>query len=190
MKTSRFSQLSASILANAIYAMKNFPVMLVNTILAPFGLLIIIFFVSHGTLLNVGILGGFILVMVNNGISIQGDLTHLRNDMKLQDMLVSSPVSPAIYVAGIALSELVFSIPDLIVLSILAVIFIHISATAALTIAAVMLLTFMFSISLGFFHLDNKQRRNRRMGFYGPYFHDSVNFAAGVLSDYVYSTAF
>ena len=66
-------------------------------------------------------------------------------------MLVSSPVSPAIYVAGIALSELVFSIPDLIVLSILAFIFIHISVIAALTVAAVMLLTFMFSISLGFF---------------------------------------
>lgn len=138
-------------MANAIYAMKNFPVMLVNTILAPFGLLIIIFFVSHGTLLDVGILGAFILVMVNNGISIQGDLTHLRNDMKLQDMLVSSPVSPAIYVAGIALSELVFSIPDLVVLSILAIIFIHIPVIAALTLVAVMLLTFMFSISLGFF---------------------------------------
>ena len=151
MKVNRFSQLSASVLANAIYAMKNFPVMLVNTILAPFGLLIVIFFVSHGTLLDVGILGGFILVMVSNGISIQGDLTHLKNDMKLQDMLVSSPVSPAMYIAGIALSELVFSIPDLVVLSILAVIFIHLSAIAALTLAAVMLLTFMFSISLGFF---------------------------------------
>lgn len=151
MKVNKFSQLSASVLANAIYAMKNFPVMLVNTILAPFGLLIVIFFVSHGTLLNVGILGGFILVMVSNGISIQGDLTHLKNDMKLQDMLVSSPVSPAMYIAGIALSELVFSIPDLLVLSILAVIFIHMSAVAALTLAAVMLLTFMFSISLGFF---------------------------------------
>ena len=33
----------------------------------------------------------------------------------------------------------------------LAVIFIHISAIAALTVAAVMLLTFMFSIALGFF---------------------------------------
>ncbi|MCL4391489.1 MAG: ABC transporter permease [Candidatus Parvarchaeota archaeon] len=151
MKINRLNQLFASILANAVYAMKNFPVMLINTVLAPFGLLIIIFFVSHGALLNVGILGGFILVMVNNGISIQGDLTHLRNDMKLQDMLVSSPVSPAIYIAGIALSELVFSIPDLLVLSVLAVIFIHISAAGALTLAAVMLLTFMFSVSLGFF---------------------------------------
>ena len=33
----------------------------------------------------------------------------------------------------------------------MAVIFIHISVIAALTVAAVMLLTFMFSISLGFF---------------------------------------
>ncbi|MGC8533839.1 MAG: ABC transporter permease [Candidatus Parvarchaeum sp.] len=151
MKTSKLSQLSASVLANAIYAMKNFPIMLLNVMLAPFGLLIIIFFVSHGALLDAGILGSFILVMVNNGISLQGDLTHLRNDMKLQDMLVSSPVSPTIYIIGIALSELVFSVPDLLVLSILAIIFIHMSAITALTLAAVMLLTFMFSISLGFF---------------------------------------
>ncbi|MEM0143462.1 MAG: ABC transporter permease [Candidatus Parvarchaeum sp.] len=151
MKRSGLSQLFASILANAIYAMKNFPVMLVNTILAPFGFLLIIFFVSHGTLLNVAIMGAFIMTMVTNGISLQGDLTHLKNDMKLQDMLVSSPLTMSRYLIGMALSELVFSIPDLLVLSILAVIFVHISVIAALTIIAVMLLAFIFSISLGFF---------------------------------------
>ncbi|EFD93060.1 MAG: ABC-2 type transporter [Candidatus Parvarchaeum acidophilus ARMAN-5] len=151
MKRNSLSQLYASILANAIYAMKNFPVMLVNTILAPFGFLLIIFFVSHGTLLNVAIMGALIMTMVTNGISLQGDLTHLKNDMKLQDMLVSSPLTMVKYLTGMAFSELVFSIPDIVVLGVLAVIFVHISAIEAVTIIAVMLLTFMFSISLGFF---------------------------------------
>lgn len=151
MKLNRISQIYAAILANAIYAMKNFPVMLINSMLAPFGFLLIIFFVSHGTLLNVAIMGALIMAMVSSGISLQGDLTHLRRDMKLQDMLVSSPLSMNMYLIGMALSELVFSIPDLIILSVLAVIFIHISALAALMIVAVMLLTFIFSISLSFF---------------------------------------
>ncbi len=151
MKRSRLSQLSASVLANAIYAMQNFPVMLINTILAPFGFLLIIFFVSHGTLLNVAIIGALIMTMVTSGTSLQGDLTHLKNDMKLQDMLVSSPVSPIIYIAGMALSEIVFSIPNIVVLGLLAVVFIHMSYVSAAIIAAVMLLTFAFSVSLGFF---------------------------------------
>ncbi len=151
MKRKWFNQLFASILANAIYAMRNFPVMLINTILAPFGFLLIIFFVSHGTLLNVAIMGALIMTMVTNGISLQGDLTHLKNDMKLQDMLVSSPLTMVKYLTGMALSELVFSIPDLIVLGTLAAIFVHISILSAFLIVGVMLLTFMFSISLGFF---------------------------------------
>ncbi len=151
MKRNGLNQLFASILANAIYAMKNFPVMLINTILAPFGFLLIIFFVSHGTLLNVAIMGALIMTMVTNGISLQGDLTHLRNDTKLQDMLVSSPLTMVKYLTGMALSELVFSIPDLVVLGILAAIFVHISILSAFIIIAVMLLTFMFSVSLGFF---------------------------------------
>ncbi|MEM3212273.1 MAG: hypothetical protein QXR85_03110, partial [Candidatus Micrarchaeaceae archaeon] len=72
-----FSQLYASILVNAIYAMKNYPVMLVNTLLAPLSILVIITFVSHGSLLDVGIMGALINTMMASGISLQGDLSHL-----------------------------------------------------------------------------------------------------------------
>ena len=151
MKRNVLNQLVAPILANTIYAMKNFPIMLVNTLLAPFGFLLIIFFVSHGKLLNVAIVGALIMTMVTSGISMQGDLTHLRTDIKLQDMLVSSPLTPLRYLIGMALSELVSSIPNLVVLGILATLFIHMSVLAAFSVVVVMLLTFMFSVSLGFF---------------------------------------
>ncbi|MCW1294206.1 MAG: ABC transporter permease, partial [Candidatus Parvarchaeota archaeon] len=151
MKRNGLNQFYASILANAIYPMKNFPVMLINTILAPFGFLLIIFFVSRGSLLNVAIVGALVMTMVTNGISLQGDLTHLRKDMKLQDMLVSSPLSMGKYLAGMALSELVFSVPNLAILGVLAVLFVHLSVLSGILLAAVMLLVFLFSISLGFF---------------------------------------
>ena len=79
MKRSGINQLKASILVNSIYAMVNYPIVLVSTILAPFSLLIVITFVSHGTLLPVAIGGALIMTMISAGTGMQGDLSHLKN---------------------------------------------------------------------------------------------------------------
>ena len=149
-KRNVFSQVYASVLLNAIYAMLNYPITLVNTLMAPLSILIIIALVSHGTLLDVSIEGALIASMVASGISIQGDLSHLKNDFKLQDMIVSSPTSAAIYMAGMALSEIVYSLPAFVVLTALAALFIHTSLLGYLTIFVILILMFIFSISLGF----------------------------------------
>jgi ABC-2 type transport system permease protein len=146
-----FSQILASVLVNAIYAMQNYPIMFINTLLSPISILIVIVFVSHGALIGIGIEGALIMTAVMSGVSIQGDLSHLKNDLKLQDMVVTSPTSAPVYVAGMGLSEIVFSIPVLILLTILAAIYIHPTAIQALTIIAVMALMFLFSTALGFF---------------------------------------
>jgi ABC-2 type transport system permease protein len=143
-------QLIASILVNAVYAMKNYPVVLINTVLAPVGFLIIVNFVSRGALLSQAIEGAFIMSMFSSGMSLQSDLSHLKNDFRLQDMVVSSPASPAAYVLGMALSEIVYSIPALITLSILMAVFVHPSAFVAAELLAVMLMMFTTSVTLGF----------------------------------------
>ncbi len=145
------SQLLASILINAIYAMKNFPITLINTILSPLSFLLIIYFASRGTLLPVAIEGGFVMTMVSAGIGLQGDLSHLKNDFKFQDMVVSSPTTPAIYILGMAISEIVYSIPALTVLTILAIIYIDASIVSILTIILALTIIFFFSIMLGFY---------------------------------------
>ena len=61
------SQLLASILVNAIYEMKNYPVILINTVLSPLSFLILIVFVSRGELLGVAIIGGLIMTMFQAG---------------------------------------------------------------------------------------------------------------------------
>ncbi len=150
MKRSHGSQLYASILVNAIYAMVNYPIVLISTLLAPFSLLIVITFVSHGTLLPVAISGALIMTMISAGTSMQQDLSHLKNDFKLQDMIVSSPTTSLIYLAGMALSEIVYSLPALIVLVVIAAIYIHTSAIGYLAMAGVAGVMFLFAVSLGF----------------------------------------
>lgn len=151
MKISRiFNQLMASILVNSIYAMVNYPVVMINTLLAPLSILAVVTFASHGSLLPIGALGALIMNMVQSGISIQGDLSHLKNDMKLQDMVVSSPTSAGIYIFGMAISEIVYSIPTLTLLLILNFLFVKASLFAWFLIFIDMATIFTFSIALGF----------------------------------------
>jgi ABC-2 type transport system permease protein len=150
MKRNGGSQLYASILVNAIFAMVNYPIVLISTVLAPFSLLIVITFVSHGTLLPVAIAGALIMTMISAGTSMQQDLSHLKNDFKLQDMIVSSPTSSVVYLVGMALSEIVYSLPALVVLIILASIFVHATLLGAIAMFFVVMIMFVFAVSLGF----------------------------------------
>jgi ABC-2 type transport system permease protein len=150
VKRNKTSQVLASVLINAVYAMKNYPIMMVNTLLAPFSLLIVIVLISHGGLIKVGIEGALIMTTITAGIGLQGDLSHLKNDMKLQDMVVSSPTGSLTYVAGMGVSELIFAAPVIVLLAILAAIYIHPTLLQTGIIIAVMAITFVFSIVLGF----------------------------------------
>jgi ABC-2 type transport system permease protein len=130
--------------------MKNYPVVLLNTVLSPLSFLIVITFVSRGQLIGEAIEGGFIMSMFQSGMSLQGDLSHLKNDFKLQDMVVSSPTTPAAYVTGMALAEIIYSVPALAVLTVLAAIYLHPGVFGALELLAVFLLMFLASVTLGF----------------------------------------
>jgi len=130
--------------------MKNYPVVLLNTVLSPLSFLLLIYFVSHGSLIGDAIEGGFIMSMFNSGMSLQGDLAHLKNDFKLQDMVVSSPTSPAAYVTGMALAEIIYSVPALAVLTVLAAVYLHPGVVQALELLGVFLLMFLTSIAIGY----------------------------------------
>lgn len=149
-KRSRQSQLLAAILVNSVYKMENYPVVLLNTILSPLSILLVIVLVSRGSLFGVGIMGGFIMAMFSAGMSLSSDLSHLKNDFKFQDMIVSSPTGWLTYMIGISLSEIVYAIPALIVLTILASFGLSLTLAKVLEFVAVLLLVFISSISIGY----------------------------------------
>jgi ABC-2 type transport system permease protein len=149
-RRNRFSQILAAILVNSIYEMRNYPIVLINTVLSPLSFLLVIVFVSHGALIGEAVEGGFIMSMFSAGVGLQGDLSHLKNDFKLQDMVVSSPTPWQTYMFGMAISEIVYSFPALIVLGVLAHYFLNLSAIGALELTGVLLLMFLTSVAIGF----------------------------------------
>jgi len=130
--------------------MRNFPIVLINTVLSPLSFLLVIVFVSHGALLGEAILGGFIMSMFSAGVGLQGDLSHLKNDFKLQDMVVSSPTSWQAYMFGMALSEIVYSLPALLVLVLLGYYLMDLGGPGVFAVAGVLVLMFLTSIAIGF----------------------------------------
>jgi ABC-2 type transport system permease protein len=150
MKRSKLSQIYAGVLVNAIYEMKNYPVVLLSTVISPLSLLLVINFVSNGALLGTAIEGGLIMIFFSSGIALQSDLSHLKNDFKLQDMIVSSPTSSRLYIAGMALAEIVYSLPGLVILVILAGIYLQPTLIQATILFVVLMLMFAVSIAIGF----------------------------------------
>jgi ABC-2 type transport system permease protein len=150
LKRNRFSQLFAAILVNSLYEMRNYPVVLVNTVLSPLSFFVLIVFVSRGSLIQEAVEGGFIMSMFGAGTALQSDLSHLKNDFKLQDMVVSSPTKWQVYVFGIAISELVYSLPALLVLSVLGVYYVHLTSVGLLEFIGVLFMMFITSIAIGY----------------------------------------
>ena len=137
-------------LVNAVYEMKNYPVVLLSTVISPLSLLLVITFVTNGNLFGTAIEGGLIMVFFSSGIALQSDLSHLKNDFKLQDMIVSSPTSSRLYMIGMALAEIVYSIPALAILVVLAGIYLHPSLVQIAILSIVLLLMFAISVFIGF----------------------------------------
>ena len=149
-KRSLFSQVFAGILVNSVYEMQNYPIVLLNTVVSPLSILVVIVFVSHGSLFGVGIMGGFIMAMFSAGMALSADLSHLKNDFKLQDMIVSSPTGWLAYMLGLSFAEIVYAIPALIVLTVLASFGLSLTLVGVLEFVAVLLLIFITSISIGY----------------------------------------
>jgi ABC-2 type transport system permease protein len=78
-------------------------------------LLFFIFLISHGALLKYGILGGLISVIVSNALSLVGDFAFFRLQLRLQDLLVATEIGPIDYISGLAIGNLLYSIPGLII---------------------------------------------------------------------------
>jgi ABC-2 type transport system permease protein len=150
VKRSRLSQILAGVLVNAIYEMKNYPIVLISTVISPLSLLAVVTFVTNGALFGTAIEGGLIMAFFSSGIALQSDLSHLKNDFKLQDMIVSSPTNSSLYMLGMTLAEIVYSLPSLVILVVLAGIYLHPSLIQITILSTVLLLMFAISVAIGF----------------------------------------
>src|SRR6187200_1130897 len=126
------------------------PMSMVFTAISPFSLLFVLFVVSNGHYVQFAIAGSLVMALVGYGLALGQDISFYKTEYKIQDIFVASPVSPLTYMAGLALSELLFGLPALIVLTLLAIYFGSSIINAPILLTNIVL-TWGSMSSLGFF---------------------------------------
>ena len=135
---------------NGVLPIRTQPLYLINLVASPLSFLFFITIASGGTLKAYGVAGGMLMTMLSIGTSLQTDIAHYKQDLKLQDVVVASPVEAWVYVGGLAFSELVYSLPAMAVFVALWVVLGWATPMAALTLLGVLLLVWAFASALGF----------------------------------------
>ncbi|MGI0013113.1 MAG: ABC transporter permease [Nitrososphaera sp.] len=126
------------------------PMSLVFTAISPFSLLFVLFVVSGGQYVELAVAGSLVMALVGYGLALGQDISFYKTEYKIQDVFVASPVSPLTYMMGLALSELLFGLPALVVLAILVIYFSE-SAIAIPLLIATILLVWSTMSAMGFF---------------------------------------
>jgi ABC-2 type transport system permease protein len=135
---------------NGLVPMRTQPLYLLSILASPLSFLFFVTIASGGALLRYGIAGGMILTVLSVGTSLQTDMSHYRTDLKFQDVIVASPVEAPVYVAGIALSELTYSLPGLAVFIVMWALYAPLGLVAGVTIFATLLTVWALASCLGF----------------------------------------
>jgi ABC-2 type transport system permease protein len=103
----------------------------------------------------------------------------LRLVVKIQDMFVSSPLSPLTYVTGLSIAQLCNGIAGIALFSVLLGLFARISALGALEIAFAAVLTWASISALGFL-ISTFARDVRDLWVYGPLVNVALAFVPPV----------
>ncbi len=141
---------------NGVVPMRTQPLYLLSTIASPLSFLFVISVLSqgspnHGAYILYAIVGGFVLTIMSVGTGLQTDLTHYKQDLKFQELVVASPVEAPTYIAGLALSEFIYAMPGLGVFVILWLLNFGVpNVESTLTLLGCLTLVWAFASALSF----------------------------------------
>jgi ABC-2 type transport system permease protein len=148
-----YRQLRASIAfawLNGIVAARRNPLWVISYIIAPLSFLVLIRVFAKESMIGYGLVGGLLMTIVSNGIGLMGDTVFYKNTIKLQDMMVASPLNPLSYLTGFVLSGLFFAIPGLTIFWILMIYYGLLTLGNALVLTIISLLTLVPMAGIGF----------------------------------------
>ena len=99
---------------NGLIPIYRRPLALVAILSTPLSFLFFVDIFSHGTQLLVGSIGGLIFTVINAATMLQSDLLFGKIDLKFQQMIATTGISPLVYVMGMATGDIVFILPGAI----------------------------------------------------------------------------
>jgi len=98
---------------NGLVAAKRNPLWVASYLAAPLSFLVLVRVFFKEEMVGFAIVGGLLMTVASNGISLMGDVVFYKRVVKLQEMVVASPMRPLAYLLGLVLSGLLFALPGL-----------------------------------------------------------------------------
>jgi len=126
------------------------PLVFVALFLTPVSFLFFLYVVAPRAELPYGVVGGVLFSCLFTGSGMMNDCAYLRLERQMQQVFITSPLRPISWVLGMALSELTFTIPALVLFLVVLTLVTPVSISAFLALIGVIVLTWLLATSLGF----------------------------------------
>lgn len=152
---------------DGLLPIRRSPFNLVNFIVSPLTILFFIYLFAGPEKAVFAISGGLTAVIVGSCIILETEAAFIRLVVRLQDMFVSSPLSPVSYVLGLSVALLLNGLAGIIIFTTLLAFSASISALGWLDIALACVLTWAAVSTLGFV-LSTFARDMRDLWVYAP----------------------
>lgn len=161
---------------------------MVNFIVSPLTILFFIYIFAGPGKVLFAIGGGLIAVIVGSCIVLETEAAFMRLVVKLQDMFVSSPISPATYVTGLSIGQLCNGLAGIVLFSTLIAIHVHLTILDGVEIAAAAVITWASISALGFM-ISTFARDIRDLWVYSPLLNVALAFLPPVFYPITYIPA-
>lgn len=135
---------------NGLLGLVRSPLVFVALFLTPVSFLFFLYVVAPRAELPYGVVGGVLFSCLFTGSGMMNDCAYLRLERQMQQVFITSPLRPISWVLGMALSELTFTIPALVLFLVVLSLVISVSAATLLSLLGVIVLTWLLATSLGF----------------------------------------
>ena len=135
---------------NGFLGLIRSPLVFVALFLTPLSFLFFIYVLAPRAELPFGVVGGLLFTCLFTGSGMMNDCAYLRLERQMQQVFITSPLRPLSWVLGMALSELVFTIPALVLFSVVLFLVVPITLLSFLAVVGVIFLTWLLATSLGF----------------------------------------
>jgi ABC-2 type transport system permease protein len=114
----------------------------------PLALLFLIYVLSGGRLVEYAVAGGLVALMSTTAIMVAGSTAVFRIQLRIQDLLVATNATKVEYMFGMAVANLIFCVPGLIIYAVLGLYFGLFTPVTVLITAIVLLLLTVAVISI------------------------------------------
>lgn len=167
MNLKQIKGIAALIWFDGLIPIRRSPFNAVNFVVSPLTILFFIYIFGGAGSIKYAITGGLIAVIVGSCIILETEAAFIRLVARLQDMFVSSPLSPLAYVLSLSVSQLFNGLLGIVLFSVLIAFANRITLVGGVEIGLAAVLTWASVSALGFL-ISTFARDMRDLWVYSP----------------------